>query len=186
MQVVEVRVWDPFVRVCHWLLATVVLVDWLTDEPRWMHVWLGYIAVTLMLLRIIWGFIRPEYARFTSFVRGPRLVFDYLAGLIRFSSPRYLGHSPAGGCDDYRTKKKLKPSLRVYIALCRNLPIGIGGRGASPFPGRNQAPIRLSIPNEDPSALVEADTSRADALSSMVFGLGSMVIGKDRDTAMAG
>jgi cytochrome b len=24
-------------------------------------------------------------------------VFDYLAGLIRFSSKRYLGHSPAGG-----------------------------------------------------------------------------------------
>ena len=97
MQTVEVRVWDLFVRLCHWLLATVVLVDWFTDEPRWMHVWLGYIAVVLVLLRVIWGFVGSEHARFTNFVRGPRLVFDYLAGLIRFSSPRYLGHSPAGG-----------------------------------------------------------------------------------------
>jgi cytochrome b len=97
MQVVEIRVWDPFVRVGHWLLAAVVLVDWFTDEPRWMHVWLGYVGAALVLLRVIWGFIGPEYARFTSFVAGPRMVFDYLAGLIRFSSRRYLGHSPAGG-----------------------------------------------------------------------------------------
>jgi cytochrome b len=97
MQLVEVRVWDPFVRVCHWLLATIVLVDWFTDEPRWMHVWLGYFAVTLVFLRVIWGFVGQENARFTRFVRGPRLVFDYLSGLIRFSSQRYLGHSPAGG-----------------------------------------------------------------------------------------
>ncbi len=44
-----------------------------------------------------WGFVGPEHARFVSFVRGPQLVFDYLAGLVRFSSKRYLGHSPAGG-----------------------------------------------------------------------------------------
>jgi cytochrome b len=97
MQVIEARVWDPFVRVCHWSLATVVLVDWLTDEPRWMHVWLGYAALLLVLARVLWGFIGHENARFANFVRGPRVVFDYLAGLIRFSSQRYLGHSPAGG-----------------------------------------------------------------------------------------
>src|SRR4051794_39457742 len=96
MQATEIRVWDPFVRICHWLLATAVLVDWITDEPRWMHVWLGYLAVTLVLLRVIWGFIGPEHARFKSFVTGPRLVLDYLAGLVRFSSRRYIGHSPAG------------------------------------------------------------------------------------------
>jgi cytochrome b len=81
----------------HWLLATAVLVDWFTDEPRWMHVWLGYVTAVLVVLRVLWGFFGPEYARFTSFVRGPRLIIDYLAGLIRLSSKRYLGHSPAGG-----------------------------------------------------------------------------------------
>ena len=45
MQVAEVRVWDPFVRIFHWLLATVVLVDWFMVEPLWMHTWLGYLAV---------------------------------------------------------------------------------------------------------------------------------------------
>jgi cytochrome b len=97
MQVMEVRVWDPLVRAVHWLLAAAVIVDWFTDEPLWMHTWLGYLALALVVLRIVWGFVGSEHARFVSFVRGPQLVFDYLAGLVRFSSKRYLGHSPAGG-----------------------------------------------------------------------------------------
>src|SRR5579864_866881 len=97
MQTTEVPVWDPFVRVCHWSLAIVVIVDSFTDEPLWMHSWLGYLAAVLVILRVAWGFIGPEHARFVSFVRGPRAVFGYLADLIRFSSKRFLGHSPAGG-----------------------------------------------------------------------------------------
>jgi cytochrome b len=93
----EVRVWDPLVRVVHWSLAAAVLVDWATDEPLWMHTWLGYIAGALVTLRLVWGFVGPENARFASFVAGPRETFDYLAGLVRFSAKRYLGHSPAGG-----------------------------------------------------------------------------------------
>jgi cytochrome b len=96
-QMIEVKVWDPFVRVFHWSLATAVLIAWATDEPLWLHNWLGYAAAILVMLRVIWGFVGTKHARFVSFVRGPRLVFDYLARLIRFSSPRYLGHSPAGG-----------------------------------------------------------------------------------------
>ena len=97
MQTIEVRVWDPFVRIVHWALAATVLIAWMFDEPLWMHTWLGYAAAMLVVLRILWGFIGPEHARFVNFVRGPRIVIGYLAGLIRFSSPRYLGHSPAGG-----------------------------------------------------------------------------------------
>ncbi len=93
----EIGVWDPFVRVSHWLLATAVIVAWLTDEPMWLHSWLGYLAAILVILRVVWGFVGPEYARFTNFVRGPRVVLGYLARLIRFSSKRYVGHSPAGG-----------------------------------------------------------------------------------------
>ena len=97
MQAIEVRVWDLFIRVFHWLLAAAVLIDWFTDEPLWLHTWLGYLAAALIVLRVGWGFIGPENARLRSFVLGPRQVSDYLAGLIRFSSKRYLGHSPAGG-----------------------------------------------------------------------------------------
>jgi len=43
------------------------------------------------------GFIGLENARFRRFVRGPYAVFDYLAGLVRLSSQRYIGQSPTGG-----------------------------------------------------------------------------------------
>jgi cytochrome b len=66
----EVRVWDPLI--IHWLLAAAVLVDWITDEPRWMHIWPGYLAAVLIAARIVWGFVGPENAQFASFVRGPR------------------------------------------------------------------------------------------------------------------
>jgi cytochrome b len=92
----SVLVWDRFVRVFHWLLAAAVLVDWFTDEPRWMHVWLGYVAAALVAIRLIWGFVGPAHARFSSFVTGPRAALHYLFGLIRLSSRRYIGHSPAG------------------------------------------------------------------------------------------
>ncbi len=97
MQTIEVRVWDPIVRIVHWALAATVLIAWMFDEPLWMHTWLGYTAAMLVIVRILWGLIGPEHARFVNFVRGPRVVIGYLAGLIRFSSRRYLGHSPAGG-----------------------------------------------------------------------------------------
>jgi cytochrome b len=96
-QAAKVHVWDPFVRLSHWLLAGAVLVAWATDEPLWLHAYLGYLAAVLVVLRVVWGFVGPEHARFVNFVRGPKLVFGYLARLIRLSSPRYLGHSPAGG-----------------------------------------------------------------------------------------
>ena len=92
----EIKVWDPLVRTSHWLLATAVIIVWFVDEPLWLHTWLGYIAIALILVRMVWGFIGPDYARFASFVRGPRVTFGYFADLIRFSSKRYLGHSPAG------------------------------------------------------------------------------------------
>jgi cytochrome b len=97
MQAIEVRVWDPFIRIAHWLLAAAVLFNWFTDKPLWLHNWVGYLAALLVVARVIWGFIGPEHARFIGFVHGPRAVIDYLAGLVRFSSQRHLGHSPAGG-----------------------------------------------------------------------------------------
>jgi cytochrome b len=94
----EIKVWDAFIRVAHWLLAAGFLVAYVSGgDPMWLHSWAGYVIAGVVLLRVIWGFVGPEHARFVNFVKSPGSVFAYLRDLIRFSARRYLGHSPAGG-----------------------------------------------------------------------------------------
>ena len=94
----ELRVWDRFVRVSHWLLALGFATAYITaDEVEAVHYWAGYTVATLVVLRILWGFVGPRRARFADFVYAPRKVLRYFVDLIRFRSPRYVGHSPAGG-----------------------------------------------------------------------------------------
>ncbi len=94
----EIEVWDLFVRFFHWALAGGFLVAYLTeDELLGLHVWAGYLALSLVLLRVVWGFVGTERARFRDFVFGPKQVLDYLQQVLRFDAPRHLGHNPAGG-----------------------------------------------------------------------------------------
>lgn len=94
----EVEVWDRFVRLTHWSLVVGVVAAFVTAE-RWpeIHETIGYAIGMLLVLRIIWGFIGPQHARFSDFVRGPTAVRSYLVSLLALKGRRYLGHSPAGG-----------------------------------------------------------------------------------------
>lgn len=94
----SVRVWDPFVRFFHWTLVAAFTVAYLSEsEPYWLHVTAGFIVAGLVAVRIVWGFVGPQHARFSDFVYRPSTVFAYLKGLTTGLSKRYLGHSPAGG-----------------------------------------------------------------------------------------
>lgn len=94
----QVRVWDPFVRLFHWLLVAGFFIAYFTeDDLQTIHNWAGYLVLALVVLRIPWGFIGPRHARFSDFVRPPRVVIQYLKNVARLQAPRYLGHTPAGG-----------------------------------------------------------------------------------------
>lgn len=93
-----VRVWDAFIRLGHWLLVVAFFVAYFTeDDLLGVHVWAGYVVGVIVVLRVVWGFIGPEHARFASFLYGPAKTIRYLVGLLRGQAERYLGHSPAGG-----------------------------------------------------------------------------------------
>ncbi len=93
-----VKVWDPLVRVFHWSLALFFVISYSTgEEESLVHPWSGYAIVTLLVFRLVWGFIGPKYARFSNFVYSPAEIAAYAKGMIKGDAPRYLGHNPLGG-----------------------------------------------------------------------------------------
>jgi cytochrome b len=94
----KTKVWDPFVRVFHWVLALSFLAAYVTEEDiLFAHVWTGYLVLGLIMLRIVWGFTGTSYARFSNFVFKPKTVAKYLKDTLRLKAKRYIGHNPAGG-----------------------------------------------------------------------------------------
>lgn len=94
----KIKVWDPVVRVFHWILVASFMIAYLTEEDfLTIHTWAGYIIFGLLVIRIIWGFIGTKYARFSDFVYRPKTVIQFLKDTAIFKAKHYLGHNPAGG-----------------------------------------------------------------------------------------
>lgn len=93
-------VWDLPLRLFHWSLVACVTGAWITSElgVEWFawHRRFGYALIVLVAFRVAWGLVGPEHARFTSFVRGPRAVLDYLRRLGSREPAQTVGHSPLG------------------------------------------------------------------------------------------
>jgi len=87
------RVWDLPVRLVHWLLAALIAFSWWSvhhHHTGW-HIWSGCAILTLLVFRILWGFVGSSTARFSSFVRGPGAVAAYWRG--KWTG---IGHNPLG------------------------------------------------------------------------------------------
>ena len=98
MHQTTIKVWDALVRVGHWILVVAFAIAYLTeDDFLTVHNWAGYTILAVVVLRIIWGIIGSEHARFRNFVRGPRAVVHHLRTLLAGRPEHSLGHNPAGG-----------------------------------------------------------------------------------------
>src|SRR5260370_20188378 len=94
----KIRIWDLPVRLFHWTLVILMVVSYVTAQVGgdWMklHFWSGYAVLTLLLFRIVWGFVGSTTARFTHFVDMPLAAIAHLKELAVTAPPRDVGHNP--------------------------------------------------------------------------------------------
>jgi cytochrome b len=94
-----VRVWDPFVRVFHWLVVAGFVANYfeLVREGKLAHQVIGYVVLGLVAARILWGFVGSRHARFAAFVVHPIAALGHLRDTLAHRDRRHIGHNPAGG-----------------------------------------------------------------------------------------
>jgi len=96
-QPASVPIWDPLVRLIHWTLAGAVIADyWFTDPGSDLHNWIGYLAASAVAVRIAWGFVGRDYARFAAFTPSAARFREHLAALSSRRVPLESGHNPLG------------------------------------------------------------------------------------------
>lgn len=95
----ETRVWDPWLRLTHLGLIVGVVGAYGTAEWGWLdmdaHFWFGYVVLTLVLFRALWGFFGTTHARFRNFLRGPAALLREVKGVR--TAEETLGHGATGG-----------------------------------------------------------------------------------------
>ena len=94
----KVRVWDLPTRLFHWALVACIVGLAITGYQGgaamdW-HARIGYGVFTLLLFRIVWGFVGGRWSRFGAFIYSPRSVVNYLRG--KPHPDHLIGHNPLG------------------------------------------------------------------------------------------
>jgi cytochrome b len=94
------RVWDLPTRLFHWALAASVLGSLVSGQiggnaMPW-HFRFGYVALGLLVFRLVWGLVGGRWSRFASFVFAPGTVLRYLRGQTRPGEHLEVGHNPLG------------------------------------------------------------------------------------------
>jgi cytochrome b len=124
-----IRVWDLPVRIVHWvlvlLLAFQVLSAWRGGAWMQWHAYSGYCILFVLAFRVAWGFNGTRYARFSSFVAGPRAVLGMLPRMFRREPLPYAGHNPLAGW----------MVLALLAALALQLATGLFANDGAGFEG---------------------------------------------------
>ncbi|MEE4347646.1 MAG: cytochrome b/b6 domain-containing protein, partial [Paracoccaceae bacterium] len=110
----EVRVWDPLVRLIHWGVALAVLVNSFTDAESTIHEWVGYTAMGLVAVRLLWGIVGSRTARFSAFPPNPAGAVAHIRQNLAGQGTVHLSHNPLG-------------ALMVYNIWATLIALGVTG-----------------------------------------------------------
>jgi len=92
----KVKVWDIFIRVFHWSVVAIILINFTIFDEGPVHDALGYSLMGLLAFRFIWGFIGTEHARFRDFIPNLSKISRYLKESSGDKATPYIGHNPLG------------------------------------------------------------------------------------------
>ena len=94
------RVWDLPTRVFHWALAASVIGLFISGNvggnAMFWHMRIGYLVASLLLFRVVWGFVGGYWSRFAQLRLSPTVLLAYFRGRLDHTPSDDLGHSPSG------------------------------------------------------------------------------------------
>lgn len=123
------RRWDPLVRLTHWSVAAAVVINRLvTEGGSQAHVWIGLAVAGLLALRLVWGFIGPAEARFSSFPPSPGRAMAHIADIRAGRHVQHRSHNPLGALMAYALWATLAVTIASGIAMT-GLPPKIHAEG---------------------------------------------------------
>jgi cytochrome b len=129
-------VWDPLVRIGHWVLLAAVATGLITrGEPYSLHEAAGYVVAGYLVFRVVWGIAGPQRARFEDFVRSPIEGLRYLGQLLTGRAERRLGHSPAGGLMAIALMGALFGTVATGLAMEHRAPVPAWAAAVIPAEG---------------------------------------------------
>lgn len=109
-----IPVWDPLVRLIHWSVALGVLINSFSDGEESLHEWIGYAVLVLVGLRLLWGLVGTDQARFSAFPPSPRRALAHLREVRAGGRRVHLSHNPLG-------------ALMVYNLWATLIALGVTG-----------------------------------------------------------
>ncbi len=90
-------VWDPLVRIIHWTIVAAILTNgFLNDPESEFHEYIGYAALSLVVLRLVWGVVGPVHARFSAFPPNPLAAIRHIRKTFAGNATHHLSHNPLG------------------------------------------------------------------------------------------
>lgn len=91
---IRTYVWGIPTRLFHWMLVVSLVGAYIAeDDFLTLHVSFGYAAGLLIIMRLCWGLIGPQYSHFRDFPIRIHSIVGFLKGLGK-SDKVYTGHNP--------------------------------------------------------------------------------------------
>lgn len=152
----EIKVWDRFVRVHHWLLAFAFATIYLEYKKFPLHPYAGYLICVLVSARIVWGFTSKGAARFSTFWFRPAEMLAYLRDALSGKATYYYSHNPMGAAMVYAL-------LATLLVTCL---LGLLAYSAS----QQLGPFGALVPDTWEDGLIETHRLCGHLLAILVVG----------------